>query len=334
MFKRQFAVLLRCVLIAAACFALWRELHGLHIDQLEGDIASVGLARMGAALIATVASFALLGVVEVMAIRRTAAGTGHVVGVRSAMVTAFVANALSQSVGVSVLTGAAVRLRAYARHGLDAAAVARVTAFVTITATLGLLAAGSVAMYTAGEAASNGPLAFATRPTALVLALLVLAYLAWSVLRAAGGIGVGRWRLERPSPALAASQVIISALDWLLTGIVLYAVMPANSGATPALVLGAYMIAQTAAVTSHIPAGAGVFEVIVLAVLTHGAPDAPRTAIVAALVLFRLMYYVLPLCAALAVVVATRSLRRTVPAVRVHRRSAGLTVEREVQHAG
>ena len=333
MFKRQFAVLLRSVLIASACFALWRELHGLQIRQLADDIASVGFARMGAALAATVASFALLGVVEVLAVRRTAASIDHVVGIRSAMVTAFVANALSQSVGVSVLTGAAVRLRAYARQGLDAAAVARVTAFVTITATLGLLAAGSAAMYRAGEGASSG-VAFATRPMALLLALLVVTYLAWSLLGAAGGIGVGRWRLERPSPALAAGQVLISALDWLLTGMVLYAVMPTHSGLTPALVLGAYLIAQTAAVTSHIPAGAGVFEVIVLAVLTHGAPDAPRTAIVAALLLFRLMYYVLPLCAALAVVMVTRSSRRTVPAARVHRRSAGLSMEREVQHAG
>lgn len=334
MLKRQFAVLLRCVLIAAACFALWREVHGLQIHQLVGDIASVGFARMGVALAATVASFALLGVVEVLAVRRTALGIDHVVGIRSAMVTAFVSNALSQSVGISVLTGAAVRLRAYARHGLDAAAVARVTAFVTITATMGLLAAGSVAMYTAGEGVSSGPVAFATRPTALLLALLVVAYLVWSMVGAAGGIGVGRWRLERPSPALAASQVLISSLDWLLTGMVLYAVMPAHAGLTPALVLGAYMIAQTAAVTSHIPAGAGVFEVIVLAVLTRGAPDASRTAIVAALVLFRILYYVLPLCAALAVAVVTRPSRRTVPAARVHRRPAALTAEREVQHAG
>lgn len=297
--KRRFAVLDRCVLTALAFFALWRELHGLPL-----------------------------------ALRHTVAGAGHEVPVRSAMVTAFVANALSQSVGVSVLTGAAVRVRAYRRHGLDVAAVGRVTAFVTITATLGLLASGSVAMYAAGQDAIDGAASFATRPTALLLATLVVAYLVWSVLGADGGIGRGRWRLARPSPALAAGQIVISVLDWMVTGVVRYAFMPTHAGLTPGLVLGAYLIAQTAGVTSHVPAGAGVFELVAVAVLTHGASHASRAGVVAALVLYRLMYYVLPLGAAMVGVTAMRWSRRVEPAARVHPRSTVLPLERTVQHAG
>ena len=296
------------------------------------QVASVGSARVVVALGCTVASFALLGVVEVLALRRTDLHRAHRVPVSTALLTAFVANALSQSVGISVLTGAAVRARAYARNGLDGAAVGRVTAFVTITATLGLLAAGSAAIYTAGQGAVHGAAAFATRPLALVLALLVLAYLAWSVLGAAEGIGRGRWRLVRPSPALALSQILISALDWLVTGVVLYAFMPTHAGLTLGVVLGAYMIAQTAGVTSHVPAGAGVFEIVAVALLTYGAPDAPRTGIVAALVLFRLMYYVLPLCVATGLVVATRSTRRVTPARRFNPRAVMSSPQREVQH--
>ena len=127
--------------------------------------------------------------------------------------------------------------------------------------------------------------------------------------------------------------MLISSLDWLVTGMVLHAFMPTHAGLSPALVLGAYMIAQTAAVTSHVPAGAGVFEIVVLAVITHGAPDAPRAGIVAALVLFRLVYYVLPLGAAMLVVVATRSSRRVGQGVRVHQSVAALARTPEVQHA-
>ena len=313
-------------------YALWRELHALHFALLKSQIAAVGSARVAVALAATATSFALLGVVEVLALRRTAQDRAYQVPVSSALLTAFVANALSQSVGLSVLTGAAVRVRAYARKGLDAAAVGRVTAFVTITATLGLLAAGSAAIYAAGRGEIHAAAAFATRPLALVLGLLVVAYLAWSVLGAADGIGRGRWRIVRPSPALAVSQVLISALDWLVTGVVLYAFMPTHAGLTLGLVLGAYMIAQTAGVTSHVPAGAGVFEVVAVALLTYGAPHAPRTGIVAALVLFRLMYYVLPLCVAMGIVVATRSTRRATSAPRFKRRPVVSSPEREVQH--
>ena len=330
--KRRFAVLLRSLLSAAALYALWREVHRLRLAPLMSQIAAVGPARIGVALAATAASFALLGVVEVLALRRTAVYGEHEVPVSSAMTTAFVANALSQSVGVAVLTGAAVRVRAYARHGLDAAAVGRVTAFVTITATLGLLAAGSVAIYAAGAGAMGGAASFATRPTALLLAMVVAAYLAWSMLGAAEGVGRGRWRLARPSPALATGQILISALDWLVTGVVLYAFLPAHTGLTFGLVLGAYMIAQTAGVTSHVPAGAGVFEVVAIAVLTHGAPGAPRIGIVVALVLFRLTYYVLPLCAAMVVAVAARSSKRAAPAVRANRRALVSPLERKVRH--
>ena len=330
--KRRFAVLIRCTLSAAALYALWRDLHGLRLPLLMSQIAAVGLAHAGVAFAATVASFGLLGVVEVLALRYTAESRSQEVPVPTAVLTAFVANALSQSVGIAVLTGAAVRARAYARHGLDAAAFGRVTAFVTITATLGLLAAGSAAIYAAGSGAMHGASSFATRPLALLLALLVVAYLAWSMLGAAEGVGRGRWRIVRPAPALAVSQVLISALDWLVTGMVLYAFMPTHAGLTLGLVLGAYMIAQTAGVTSHVPAGAGVFEVVAVALLTYGAPDAPRTGIVAALVLFRFMYYVLPLCVAMGVVVATRSTRRVTPARRMHHRPLVTMPEPEVQH--
>ena len=104
--KRQFAVLVRCVLSAAACYALWRELHGLRLATLMSEVAAVGGARVGLALAATAVSFALLGVVEVLALRRTAEGPERTVPILHAMLTSFVANALSQSVGISVLTGA------------------------------------------------------------------------------------------------------------------------------------------------------------------------------------------------------------------------------------
>ena len=45
-----------------------------------------------------------------------------------------------------LLTGTAVRLRAYAGHGVSTIAVTRVTAFVTVAIVLGLLSLGSGAL--------------------------------------------------------------------------------------------------------------------------------------------------------------------------------------------
>ena len=187
--------------------------------------------------------------------------------VGAALRTGFVANALSQSVGVSLLTGAAVRARAYARQGFDAVAIAQVTAFVTITATVGLLAAGAAALLATSAPIVIGTTAVAVRPLGAILGSAVLAYLAWSTLGKRESVGRGRWQLVRPSPAVATSQISLSVLDWLCAGMVLLRLHAASGSQryNGSHGLSAYIIAQTVAVTSHIPAGAGVFEVSVLA---------------------------------------------------------------------
>jgi phosphatidylglycerol lysyltransferase len=117
---------------------------------------------------------------------------------------------------------------------------------------------------------------------------------------------------------MATSQLLLSVFDWLLAGMVLYAFMPTRPGLTIGVVLSAYVIAQTVAVTSHIPAGAGVFEVAVLGLIASAAPMVDRSAVVAALVMFRLAYYVAPLFLAIIAAAAAELVR--VRSRREHRR--------------
>jgi phosphatidylglycerol lysyltransferase len=296
--SRWLVVLLRIALSVAALWALRRELHDVHADALLAELRAFGWSHVAMAIICTTGSFLLLGVVEVLAIRESAAGKR--VGVGAALRTGFVANALSQSVGIALLTGAAVRARAYARHGLDAVAIAQVTAFVTLTSTIGLLAAGAAALLAVGTPLVIGTTAIAVRPMGVLLACIVLAYFAWSVVGSHDSVGLGRWRLMRPSPAMAATQTLLSVVDWLLAGMVLWAFMPDSPGVTVGATLSAYIIAQTVAVTSHVPAGAGVFELAVLGLITRAVPDVNRSAVVAALVMFRIVYYAIPLILAIA----------------------------------
>lgn len=300
---------IRIALGVAAAWAVMRELRDVDPGTLRLEIASVSIARYALGIGCTVGSFLLLGVIEWMALRNCDGDRARRVPLSSAMRTGFVANALSQSVGFAVLTGAAVRTRAYARHGLDAVGNAQATAFVTITATLGLLAAGAVAVLADGGGVTIGVLSFAARPTAFVLGGIVVAYVLWGVLGRGDGLGWRQWRVPRPTPRLAVGQVLLSALDWLITGGVLYAFMPPHVGLRLGIVLGAYLVAQVVAVTSHVPAGAGVFELVVVAILVRVDPGAPRAALAAALVMFRVVYYVVPLCVAVVMAALTEWLR-------------------------
>ena len=296
--KQWLLVVIRLVLGGAAVWAVARELRGVDAGALALAIARLRPAQYLLGAGCTVASFLLMGVIEWMALRHGDGAAAQRVPLSSALRTGFVANALSQSVGLAVLTGAAVRTRAYARHGLNAVDMAQATAFVTITATLGLLAAGAVAVFVNGGAVQVGPLSLAAGPTALVLGGLVAAYVVWGISGRGDGIGWRQWRIPRPTPLLAIGQVSISAVDWLLVGGVLYAFMPQHVGLRLGLVLGAYMVAQVVAVTSHVPAGAGIFELVVIAIILRLDPAAPRAGVATALVMFRAVYYLIPLCVA------------------------------------
>ena len=286
------------MLLTLAVWALRRELGSVHSDELARQIASYGWWHAAFAVAGTVASFGTLGMIESLALRVAAPRVR--VAKRTAMVTAFVANAFSQSIGVALLTGAAVRIRAYRSRRLDAADVARTTAFVTLTVTLGLLACGGAALLAGRPSLHLANIIVPARPLGLVLLLIVAAYVAWSAVASREHLGWGRWQLRRPTGRIAVTQLVLSSADWLLTATVLFAVLPSAAGIGFAELLRAYLIAQTVGMASHVPGGAGVFEAVMLTLTVRGSPTA-QAAVVAALVSFRIVYYLLPLVGALLV---------------------------------
>ena len=114
-------------------------------------------------------------------------------------------------------------------------------------------------------------------------------------------VRVLRWEFRLPSFGLALSQLGVSSLDWLLSSGALY-VLLARLGVPYLDFLGAFLIAQMATQLLPLPGGIGVFEAVVLVLRPHGAA-AP--AVLAALLLYRVGYYLLPLLAA-GVLIAVR----------------------------
>jgi phosphatidylglycerol lysyltransferase len=290
----------RLALVIAACWALRRELQAVSIGELVAQFRSIGWTNIGLALLLTTLSFVMLGVVELLGLRFGAREIATSTPVRAAFGTSFVANAFSQSVGLAVLTGTAVRLRSYERYGLSSASVGQVSAFVTLTSTLGLLGVGAWAMATTATS-PLGRFATVVRPAALIFALVLVGYLAWSLFGKRAVAGKGNWIVMRPTPRLALGQILLSGVDWLVTGAVLFVLLPEMPFLGLASLLRTYMVAQVVGVSSHVPAGAGVFEVVMLALLVAGGGGGQRAAIIAALVMFRVVYYLVPLCAAIAV---------------------------------
>lgn len=244
--------------------------------------------RIAAALGCTIASYLCLTLYDVIAL----AVIGRPLPWRTAALASFTSYTLSHNLGLAVLTGGSVRLRVYTGAGLEPADVARVIASAGIAFWAGVAAVAGIALLVDPQ-----PLPLPGH----MLSPLVQA-LAGGVVLLTGGmllllgprtIGFGPWRLPLPGRRQAAVQVAVAAADLALASAALFVLVPGvGAGTYPAFFLG-YALAIVVALLSHVPGGLGVFEAVMLAAL-----PGDRTALFAALVGYRVIYYLLPLALA------------------------------------
>ena len=121
----------------------------------------------------------------------------------------------------------------------------------------------------------------------------------------------GRFTLRLPSASLALQQLLISVIDIAATAAVLWFLLPTGAIDFPTF-MGFFAIAIVLGVLSHVPGGLGVFEAVMVVALRK---QVPAEALAAALILYRLIYYVLPLLLALALLVVHEVRRGTVTPV-------------------
>ncbi|NPC87145.1 lysylphosphatidylglycerol synthetase family protein, partial [Pyxidicoccus fallax] len=128
------------------------------------------------------------------------------------------------------------------------------------------------------------------RPLGVGMLALLAAYLvACARVRRPLRVRVVEVRLPRPS--LAAAQLAVSCLDWALAALVLWVLLPADAGVSLPGLVALFALAQLAGIASQVPGGLGVFESIILAALSPGVP-APL--VLGTLLVYRVVYYLLP----------------------------------------
>jgi phosphatidylglycerol lysyltransferase len=128
----------------------------------------------------------------------------------------------------------------------------------------------------------------------MIFIAVVAAYLIVIALRRRP-LTIRGWEFTIPSVPISAGQIAIASLDWLLACSVLYALLPAAVKLTYIKFLGIFMLAQAVGLLSYVPGGLGVFEAVILLLLSDRLE---KSAIVSCLVLYRLIYYLLPFAVA------------------------------------
>ncbi|HCL3278981.1 TPA: bifunctional lysylphosphatidylglycerol flippase/synthetase MprF [Pseudomonas aeruginosa] len=281
-------------LALVACYHLLREIDP---GALHDAIADVPRPALLGALSATALGFVILLGYEWSASRFA----GVTLPMRSLATGGFSAFAIGNAVGLSLLSGGSVRYRLYSRHGIGAAEIARMTLFASLSLGCALpVLAALAALCNLDDAASALHLPHAlVAVIAIAVLLLAVGLVAFLARHRLPGerpspdsllVRLGRRSLRLPGLRLSLLQLLITALDVAAAATVLYLLLPE----TPpfAALLLVYLLALAAGVLSHVPGGVGVFEAVLLAAFAGQLGAAP---LAAALLLYRLIYVVLPL---------------------------------------
>ena len=301
--QRMAPAAISILLLAAALWVLHGELAELSGDKVAAHLAAIPPATFALAVGLAIASYLLLGLNEAFGLRYA----GKSLPLARAMQVSFISYSFAHNIGLNLLTGGSVRYRMYCADGLNALDVAAVTLYASVTFIVGSLALAGVALAAEPESVLSR---LATPDTTIhLIGISVLASLAGYVVLTSivrKPLRVWRWSVALPAPGFAIAQVGIGALDIVASAGIVYVLMPADLRMGFAAFAGVYTIATWAGLLSYVPAGAGVFEAVMVLLL----PGVPKDELIASLLAYRVIYYVLPLIVATASVAVGELVRQ------------------------
>ncbi len=220
--------------------------------------------------------------------------TGHPLRAPTVMAITFVSYAFNLNLG-TVVGAVAMRVRLYSRLGLDAATIARIVGTSMLTNWLGYF-------LLAGLAFVWWPLALpadwhvgigALRVLGAALVAVSLGYLVLCAISKRREWTVRGHEIALPSLRVAIVQVMLSTANWAVMGATMFVLLQGKV-AYP-MALGVLLIGAVAGLLSRVPAGLGVLEAVFMAMLSA---QMTNSALVAAVLLYRAVYYWAPLVVA------------------------------------
>ena len=301
---RRLPAVLGAALLFVALFVVRREFHDLRLDTVGRALHAIPGGALVLAFLFTILSYAGLTLYDWL-------GTiyaGRKVRYGRVAFASFCAYALSHSLGFAAVSGAAVRYRLYAQWGLTPGQIARVVAFCSLSFGLGGMVLGGTILLLEPESVvflgDRMPLALLYGCGVLLWAI-VAGYV--GLARRVGTVRLFGQAITLPGFRMALVQVALATADVALTATIFWVLLPTVPRLSWLVFLGIYVAGYTAGLAANVPGGIGVFD---SAVLFGLAPFLPAPRVAAAIVVYRLYYYVIPLFLAGSLFAANEALLR------------------------
>src|SRR3954447_24119160 len=287
---RRLGIAASVFIIAFAITTLVRTLKGIDTGVILTALTEIPRANIGLAAICVVFAFCTLTFYDFFALRTI--GKKHV-PYRIAALSSFTSYVIGHNIGATVFTGGAIRFRIYSDYKLNAIDVAKICFVSGLTFWLGnlfVLGAG-LAWHPAAASAMDLLPPQLNRLIALGCLAGIGAYLVW-IFTGKGRRQLGQhgWKVFLPSAPLTLLQIAIGVIDLGFCALAFYLLMPVHPDIDFVSVAVVFILATLLGFASHAPGSLGVFDAAMLVAL----PQFGREHLVATLLLYRMLYFVIP----------------------------------------
>ncbi len=285
---REYAsTLMVLVLFVVGLLVLYKNLHAVNLQAVKHELESLPNDKILLALLFTLGGyFALIGY-DWSALRYIQ----KKLPLAMVSLTSFLGFSLSNTIGVSWLSGGAIRYRLYSRVGLRPSEIALVTAFCTIGFGIGETLVGGTALIVQPDLFAKY-FSLSAFQVQLIGSIMLGGFILFLFLRSRhqGVLTFRNKSFRLPSTQILAGQMVFSILDIGMAGATLYILLP-DSQLSFFGFMAIFAIALVVGVLSHVPGGVGVFEAVILSAL---GPFIPLEQITAGLIAYRAVYYLAP----------------------------------------
>jgi glycosyltransferase 2 family protein len=287
---KRLGIVASLVIIILAVTTLVRTLKGVDTGVILTALTDISPHHIALAALCVVCAFCTLTFYDYFALRTI--GKDHV-PYRIAALSSFTSYTIGHNIGATVFTGGAIRFRIYSDYALNAIDVAKICFLSGLTFWLGnllVLGFGLVWHPSAASAMDLLPPSI-NRMIALGCLLGIAAYFAWLVMgKERRELGQNGWKVVLPSARLTLLQMLIGVVDLGFCALAMYLLIPSQPHIDFVSLAVVFILATLLGFASHAPGSLGVFDAAMLVAL----PEFGREPMLATLLVFRVLYFVIP----------------------------------------
>jgi phosphatidylglycerol lysyltransferase len=282
---KNLSFFLSAILFIAAIFLIEKELENYNYNDIKNAVSEIKGDMILLSVLLSVLSYTLLIFLDSLALRYTGLSFEYY----KIIFVSFVSRAFGNNFGVSLLSSSAIRFRFYSLWGIPYNKIIKIITFCYSTSWIGLVATGGF-VFTFWPVTIPYKFNFlmkSNKNIGIIFSILTLCYLIFSM-----GSKYIKWHFEFPSFQISIIQISLSVLEWSVAGSVLYVLFPNASKIHFLTFLSIFVIGQIIGIISHLPGGIGAFEFIIISFLSQFISVHE---IMSGLILYRMIYYFLPL---------------------------------------